>query len=866
MDQEIHATGNVAEHCAYNAELGHTDVITCDMDTSQGLDALLENASAPKGWVIGPLFQSFKLKMANFTEIVMSPVKLFKANSPPPSTEHPENLSECELPADGPADVGHLEPGGQNDLSDAENAQNTKTMNIKCLKKLSFGEELSTPSLEKSNECAKMCQEPVPLQHSPVLCFPTETVSECVDALLQASVTDFSASHESKLASTVNEDKLKPPPRKRTGILSESNPLASEFKTETSDLEANNCGGVNTTVPLSSSSCNTQPDIECLQLDGDDGIKMENCHSIQQSLHFSSNCVHGRTAKPGKDLEEEEAAYSATGFGRAKGRLKLACHVTGNLCTHDAKKQELMNVASGHDLTKEPPRRAVCTRTAVKTPKATTKRKAHSTRKDEGGQEMLPTVIGAMLKTKTAGSPEAIFVCSLDKSTSVPENLQSVFSSINRSPIVVCQRLNIRADLISRSRPELSIDDGMDLETTVAISSAKEEVEELSLEALVRPDVKPLQVGHRKRNKKPVKRKSAVTEPDLVSASSVEPTDLNVPPPVQRETNLNGSPKRKRRPRAALKSSEAAGGQENKRGVNNIKVTTRKRQAPEGRRTTSKTPVYFEMAPAPSRSQPPSSRPALLSKEVKDVAHEKTAASLVDEVFPTDTDASGLSSKARNHLNIRPRRGDRQRSKARVLHSRTREGAEMLTSASMDDARVATVPRNPPEHGLSRRMLRSYSCPDIPSFGSHEAPPPPSRTPASRHHQSSHTPHVPHPRKSVQRARRHTVCSVEVEREIAPLCLRKEVYPSRRSAPFDCAARHLSPTVALSPSITLSALASCFLSSPLAFLSKKVDSRSSSASPSTSSHVSPPTFSSSKSPGFLHTAGSSYATVDHGSR
>ncbi|XP_064178100.1 uncharacterized protein LOC135247988 [Anguilla rostrata] len=66
---------------------------------------------------------------------------------------------------------------------------------------------------------------------------------------------------------------------------------------------------------------------------------------------------------------------------------------------------------------------------------------------------------------------------------------------------------------------------------------------------------------------------------------------------------------------------------------------------------------------------------------------------------------------------------------------------------------------------------------------------------------------------SVKRARRHTVCSLEVEREIAPLCLRKEVYPvgSGRLCGSHC------PNVTSSPKT----LASCFLASPLAFLSSK---------------------------------------------
>ncbi|XP_056144377.1 uncharacterized protein LOC130119807 [Lampris incognitus] len=58
---------------------------TCiDMDECAELavEQPVEKPSLTKGWVIGPLFQSFKSKMASFSEIVMSPVKLFKAHTP----------------------------------------------------------------------------------------------------------------------------------------------------------------------------------------------------------------------------------------------------------------------------------------------------------------------------------------------------------------------------------------------------------------------------------------------------------------------------------------------------------------------------------------------------------------------------------------------------------------------------------------------------------------------------------------------------------------------------------------------------------------------------------------------------------------
>lgn len=115
----------------------------------------------------------------------------------------------------------------------------------------------------------------------------------------------------------------------------------------------------------------------------------------------------------------------------------------------------------------------------------------------------------------------------------------------------------------------------------------------------------------------------------------------------------------------------------------------------------------------------------------------------------------------------------------------------------------------------SNRLLRSYSCPEIPSLVSSDCHLPRSHThdnsTTSPSRKSSPTQLPIHHHPPSKRTRRHTVCSVEIEREIAPLCLRKEVYPASRGGP-------LSPSY--SPSTTLTALASCFLSSPLAFLSK----------------------------------------------
>ncbi|CAN9506005.1 unnamed protein product [Ophioblennius macclurei] len=178
-------------------------------------------------------------------------------------------------------------------------------------------------------------------------------------------------------------------------------------------------------------------------------------------------------------------------------------------------------------------------------------------------------------------------------------------------------------------------------------------------------------------------------------------------------------------------------------------------------------------------------------------------------------------------VNMKPRR------RSRLLRSRMR-GDEGTKSATMEDAGLL-APASRLPNSFAGRLRRSYSCPEIPSLRSPDtlwasplhAPPHDRTAPAvgALHHLHHH--HHAHSSRSQRRTRRHTVCSVEVEREIAPLCLRKEVYPSRRSASYD----HRPP----SPS--LSALASCFLSSPLAFLSTKAESRP--ASPAAATPSSP---------------------------
>ncbi|XP_022595063.1 uncharacterized protein LOC111217460 isoform X1 [Seriola dumerili] len=957
---DVSAAEDVVEQVA-DSTTQNLDTTNSDMDGCGGLAVghAVENASV-LGWVIGPLCQSFKSKMASFTEIVMSPVKLFRATSPPPSMDYPDKVTECEPQADGKSDVepnnmfqpvGQIENGDQKAeankqrISDVEGAQDSNTDVLKYSKKLVFDME-STHSSEQTDECGITQREknsPVPLQDSPSPCIVPKQVSKSFGSVIRSSILlqpiNLSASHNFKLksSSAVEEQgkqavRLTPLPGKRTGNRSElkkviSEPLISEVKKEESDPEISeeqfsqrNSGKSNKAKSSDADKTKSLSSVcytDYLQPGGgggdddDDGKKNESS-LVRQSLE---NSATGRTLKPTSQQlgQLNPDTSSAAGLGRSRRGMKLSCHsqelakrkkLTGNISTEDTQNRELLNGASDSGL--RPQRKEVVSTNDVdieETLKPPRKKQAVSTRtnrKGKSGQEIFPEV----LNTQTESSPDAMLICSLDKSSGVTENNQK--SSSKTKPSGSCKRLKTRT---GPGKPDVNID-SMDLETTVAYSSTKKPAQQQpSSEALVRPDIKQLHstIKCRNINKKPLKRKlpdraSSLTNSDssLVSTTSVlsmeplepTPTALNIPPSVQREENLKSelnqpSKRSKKGCRGAVRSSDSGATQETKQCINNLHLITKENRSKEGKGKISMDPVYFEMIPFESNHPPAHSPPrCLLECYVRLNKHEeqKSTIPVAGEVFSTDPEAGNHSSVSLSRLrasarrvNIKPRRADKERRRCRGLHRGTHKDEEMTNSITMEDADLATVSTRSTENGFSRRLLRSYSCPEIPYLGSHDTPwtsllpsPHHSRTRTSHQHKPSHTPLVPPAHKSLRRARRHTVCSVEVEREIAPLCLRKEVYPTRRSAPYDVT-QHLSPGLALSPSTSLSVLASCFLSSPLAFLSKKVDSRGAAASPSTSSHVSSPTSSSSLTPplssiwhlsGFLQSSDSSRATSD----
>lgn len=931
----VSATENVVEQFPDNTTQ-NPNATKSDMDTSGGLavGCPAENESDPKGWMIGPFFKSFRSKVACFTEIVMSPVKLFKGNSPSPSMDYADKLSEIE--ANGTCDVEHSDPSNvfhskeqsedshQQRLSNEESAPNTETVGVKYSKEL-FDVELSTH-----------ISESVPLRHSPSPCIGFEKISESVASDIRSSVS-LSASHETKstISKTMEEQnskqctQLKPLPRKRTGNRSEfkkfsSKTLKPEVKQEESDpevsdeqIKSNKADSSDTDKTLLSSVCYTQLDADSLQPDDDDddGKKIESCSVVQSLQSTLNNSANERTLMLTTDTQQFE--YSA-GFGGAKKGLELQSHsqdlekrtkLRGDIGTENAENQEL-NVASDSGLLRERSsarRNVVLTKTVVdreETLEPARKRQVVSTRANGKGKcrhEMLPVINEAGSKTRTECFPAVVLDHILDKSSGVSENGQKVCSTSKTKPSGSCKQVKMTATGLGKSDASNS----MELETTVEVISVQQTEQEPLPEAL---NVKQLHNTDKCRNinKKPLKRKAPFqagllieSDSTLVSTSSVvslellkhKPIDFNTTLPVQRKENSKTgfsqtSKRRNKSFRSGVKSFESGGAQETKQCISNLCVITEESQS-----TRPVDPVCFERnrEPVVSPSQPHLNCSVLLNIEVKHFMDkkEKDTASLSHKVFTSDNETSKHSSISVSRLRsgarkVQPRLTDKQRRRSLGLQNKRHKVEEATSSVTMEDAHVTTASASSSENGFARRLLRSYSCPEIPAFHPYDtawtASPHSTHhswTRTSQQHQAPHTPYLPNANRSLQRARRHTVCIVEVEREIAPLCLRKEVYPSRRAAPYGSVAKQPSPNFAFSLSTSLSALASSFLSSPLAFLSKKADSRSSAANPSTNNHVSSPTSASSPTsllssstchlPGFLQRIDSPQATLDSSS-
>ncbi|XP_061761538.1 uncharacterized protein prr14 isoform X2 [Nerophis ophidion] len=236
----------------------------------------------------------------------------------------------------------------------------------------------------------------------------------------------------------------------------------------------------------------------------------------------------------------------------------------------------------------------------------------------------------------------------------------------------------------------------------------------------------------------------------------------------------------------------------------------------QSKRTKSKMsqePLYFEMTLFGGNRQ--SDLPSLRT-------HSECSEMFDIDVGSCDAQEADDPNSIASRLRTSARRANRKQPRADYHWRRSKLGrADRTSSATTEDLPTYVSPQESRNH-----LLRSFSCPEIPSFISATCSP----LPGSHLQLPAHASALSHVLQGSRRARRHTVGSMEVERELAPLCLRKEVYPSRRSFPYDGPTSHCQ-----SPSSSLTLLASCFLSSPLAFLSGRGEAAILSHTPPSSS-------------------------------
>ncbi|XP_015230315.1 PREDICTED: uncharacterized protein LOC107084806 [Cyprinodon variegatus] len=829
------------------------DVTKADVDTCRDLTGgdLSKDTSVSRGWVIVPFFESLKSKMASFTEIVMTPVKLFRASSPPPPTVK-------ELEVKGETDVNESEQcnkfsseaqflTSQHGLIDSSETKSAENIAPKYAKRLMFDDSVCRTEQHLEDAIGKKdtpVPDVVPLVHDSLTCIDSEGVAELwgSSVLLQPS-SKVCASNESslKVYSAVEDPK---------GKLSSLKPLLRQDTGNGYESVEDDSADRNRLIKL--------------QLNSDETANLEGCSLVRQSLSTNRSPL-----KPSVDTEQMECQqipemHSVSNLAQAKRGLKHNC---ASQQTLNRKNKTLPVDVDGLQGTRAPRKRVAVMHSIAgveETLKPDDKRRAVSTRAN----------------TKGKNEQDNRMVCLLDDSISESHHSKSKKAKLS-SPR---KRLQTKTTL---SKFDVSSADIMNVETAVPIPPAKHVKRQLSV-VLVRPAMKDLQHLSKcgNTNTKPLKRKtpnhkSLETESEriLVPVSSLdglEPmnTDNNSALSDQRE---DASTREAQEPSKRLKNSLRSAVKLSVLAETQEKIKDGQLNSCRGK--TSEVGVFLGMKPENNLQQPNLKLPlrysGRLNKEDRVVTEKKrkSSASMAAQNFLKDskTEFSSCSPNPKiRHVNIRQRRTDNQRRRCRVLHNRTCKTEEESRSITVEDADLASSRVHASQDNFSRRLLRSYSCPDILILHSDESPwtsPPHSphhRAHASHHYHHHHGHLNSHAQRSLRRERRHTVSSVEVEREIAPLCLRKEVYPSRRSASCESMTHHLSPTHTHSHCSSLTALASCFLSSPLAFLSKKFECRGTATSPNTSCRVpSPPPSSSCSttwhSPGL--TLGSKAATV-----
>lgn len=710
---------------------------TKDHSNDQKLRESPDIPSPVKRWEIGPLLQSFKSKMASFTEIVMSPVRLFKPTDTLSSIVHPDQLIESN------EETSAWTEEGETTDDNCKNGLLSKRLSserVECIsppkrhrvaQRLNF-ETISTSNHESVLECNKMHEE------------IKEDQTDCPAAQLQTVLQDGKC--DPCLCTTQS-----------TGLNSQSVPSPYRHLNSTHDLHG---------------SCQATVKTDLLKGEGTDRSGSE--ESCSWAIRKSPRKLFKHASETAAELES-----SGSGPKTLDDRMKDLHSKNVTEQTHHSTEISDPPKSMSVGLVRSKRCREAL---RMETKKDMVAKRKHDLRKAEDG---------GLRRGKNKVVKESSIT--LEESQ---EDVICVQMRKKRKGITTAQKLPGPNNILNMADVEIR-----NSETSTEI---KETGQEKTVKTHLRKNIKckTLLASSNESNTdttsqnatgnvlldKSVHCSNMNTINDYENYENSRPSELQI-----HETEKTKARKTRKRVRLPKHKFED--------------YSTTSVVDPAGPSRPSKRTLYQS-----DRSCVESQRIIVAGEEqMTSLCGPETREDKKRFVSPAVHPESTVSLRSEKERKPnRPTKTVNRPKRKQHISAKRKNGAK--DKADIPEKMIEAIPVESLSGSGFNRLLRSYSCPELPSlvFSDCHVPPSPTHEKYSTSPTKKSTAVPSHLHSLSKRTRRHTVCSVEIEREIAPLCLRKEVYPSSRSG-------HSSP---YSPSNSLTALASCFLSSPLAFLSE----------------------------------------------
>ncbi|KAB5553633.1 hypothetical protein PHYPO_G00040870 [Pangasianodon hypophthalmus] len=721
-------------------------------DATKARDSEKKDPESPppaKRWVIGPLFQSFKSKMASFTEIVMSPVRLFKPNDLPAGSNN-------EAPSVTHVNKEDVGTDGKDVFSKKEEKKITPVTKLPVVQRLNFDTNSSDVGDSEQNKV---------------------TISQSGSEQQQDSIPEDDGSFGSLNSAST---------RRSTSQITEA--VRASNVQQSSREEKQNCKSMNPNPPPRTGLVDSTDSVRrSLTKGSESGKAVQELIVLCEEKALDELTKHTEQADKSKSQDQEQPLPK---------KLRLPTPAIGK-----KKKGRGMERSELAEMVKRVEKEGtIGTDRVEKSPTVTQTKTFQSSRLVQTGKRMKVQVSDECLSTYNSGDVQMSDLNSCNSSerekigqmrasrsrskrekdvkcTLVALDIMSATSGATRSALIDLISTNVTNDSTPAEGPPLSGSLTWASSRTTRQRKNNKVCEERKSDIAESCSIDPAECLKssngtsvsklvRRNNIRQAKRKSETSATSAAKKPQVNKKSLNT---RRVKRAMDAFEDQGMSMSLTLEVGSGVDGDKEATSIMSCGITTR------GRKMGGD--VMLADASCPSRVTP------------------EDRFCVKDDRL-TDMDGGYLEKK------------DKRR--RRCMYSERRETDDELDQE--DDSK----PGQTSSGCGSNRLKRSLSCPDITSLQhGHDA----SSAPVSEKTLCHPSPlkKVPHFNVSVpspfKRARRHTVCSVEIEREIAPLCLRKEVYPKWGST-----SNYLYPR---SPSKSLASLVSCFLSSPQAFLSKK---------------------------------------------